>query len=196
MWHCYDLESGSETYFFYTPWNSNSLVLPIGSIQFESRADGYYDFAIIRVDNEILDPQFVIRNVDADQYKKLIIINDGTISSHYAYACKSGVITHLTCFDGVFCEIKKNNNKVVELIITDLYSLLDNASGPVFSFASAENLYSVDVYGIVVTVGPGICTVQSLDTILLNFGAELKFLKIFLFMWKVHNSTLHHVIYP
>ncbi|KAF0557222.1 hypothetical protein F8M41_013749 [Gigaspora margarita] len=143
------LRAAVKTIFFYSPWNSNSLVLPIGPIRFESRA-------VIRVDNENLDPQFVIRNDDANQYKELIIINDGTISSHYAHVCKSGVITHLTCG----------------------YALGD-AGGPVFSFASEENLHSVDVYGIVVTVGLGICAVQSLDTILLNFRAELKFLKIF-----------------
>ncbi|KAF0557221.1 S1 family peptidase [Gigaspora margarita] len=168
--HCYD-EGSDENYFYYSPWNSNSHVLPIGSIQFESRADGFYDFAVIIVENENLDPQFIIRNDDADQYRELIIINDGLISSHYAHICKSGVITHLTCgyvlgFDGVFYGIEENNNKVVELIITDLYGLSGDAGGSVFSFASSENLHSVGVHGIVVTVGPGISAVQSLDTIL------------------------------
>ncbi|RIB05418.1 hypothetical protein C2G38_2253816 [Gigaspora rosea] len=175
--HCYDNgEIPDENYFYYTPWNSDSHVLPIGSIEFQS--NGFYDFAIIRVENEDLNPQFVIRNDDADQYRELIIINgtindtinDAIISSHYAHICKSGVITHLTCgyvlgFDGVFYGIEKNYI-VFELIVTDLYGLLGDAGGSVFSFASPDNLLAVDVHGTVVTVGPGICAVQSLDTIL------------------------------
>ncbi|CAG8832929.1 24259_t:CDS:1, partial [Gigaspora margarita] len=109
--HCYDNNFG-ENYFYYKPWNSNSHALPFGSIQFESRTDGFYDFAVIRVENEDLNPQFVIRTDDSDQYKELIIINGGPMSSHYAHICKSGVITHLTCgyvlgFDGFSMELKK-----------------------------------------------------------------------------------------
>ncbi|RIB26687.1 hypothetical protein C2G38_2030019 [Gigaspora rosea] len=168
--HCYDDESPGENYFYYTPWNSELHVLPIGPIQFESRAYGFYDVAVIIVENEDLNPQFVIRNDDADQYRELIILNDRPLSSHYAHICKSGVITHLTCgyvlgFDGVFYGIEENY-KVVELIVTDLYGLLGDAGGSVFSFASPRNLNSVDAHGAVVTVGPGICAVQSLDTII------------------------------
>ncbi|CAG8720509.1 40793_t:CDS:2 [Gigaspora margarita] len=114
----------------------------------EGSAYGFYDFAVIIVENENLDPQFIIRNDDADQYRELIIIYDGLISSHYAHICKSGFITHLTCgyvlgLDGVYYGIEENNNKVVELIITDLYGLLGDAGGSVFSFASSESLHSV-----------------------------------------------------
>ncbi|RIB12663.1 hypothetical protein C2G38_2041635 [Gigaspora rosea] len=164
--HCYDIESYGENYFYYSPWNSNSnALLPIGGVEYESKADGFYDFVVIRVENVDLNPQFIIRN-DDDQYRELIIINNGLISSHYAHICKSGVITHLTCgyvlgFDGAFYGIEENDD-VFELIITDLYGFLGDAGGSVFSFAS---LNTVNVHGIVVTVGPGICAVQSLFTI-------------------------------
>ncbi|CAG8718783.1 6222_t:CDS:2, partial [Gigaspora rosea] len=94
-----------------------------------------------------------------------VIINDGLISSHYAHICKSGVITHLTCdyvlgFDGIYYGIEENYN-VVELIVTDLYRLLGDAD--------------LHPDGIVVTVGPGICAVQSLDTILFVFRGRNEF---------------------
>ncbi|KAF0424499.1 hypothetical protein F8M41_006567 [Gigaspora margarita] len=116
------------------------------------------------------------RNDDADQYKELIIINSGLISSHYAHICKSGIITHLTCgyvlgFNGIFYGIEENE-RVVELIITDLYGLLGDAGGPVFSFDPSENLHSVDVHGAVVTVGPGMCAANRLIQFYLLYMAK------------------------
>ncbi|RIB26719.1 hypothetical protein C2G38_2138179 [Gigaspora rosea] len=123
--HCYDNENHDKNYFNHVPWNSKSLGLSIGPIEYESREVGYYDFAVISVENENLVPTFIIRNDDADQYKELIIINGGPISSHYAHICKSGFATHLTCgyvlgFEGVFYGIKEFD-KTVQLIVTDMF---------------------------------------------------------------------------
>ncbi|RIB05419.1 hypothetical protein C2G38_2148556 [Gigaspora rosea] len=172
--HCYQYVD--PNYFYYTPWNSNLHELAIGPDIYEGRDYGPYDLVIISVENEDLNPQFVIRNDDADQYRELIIINDTIISSNYAHICKSGVITHLTCgyvlgFDGMFYGIEEND-RTLELIITDLYGLLGDAGGSVFSFASPNNLLAVNGHGAVVTVGPGICAVQSLDTILFVFRSH------------------------
>ncbi|KAF0534074.1 hypothetical protein F8M41_010248 [Gigaspora margarita] len=177
--HCYENEVHGANYFYHTPWNSNLHELPIGPAQYEGREYGAYDFVVILVENEDLNPQFVIRNDDAVKYRELIIINDELISSHYAHICKSGVMTHLTCgyvlgFDGVFYGIEQND-LTVELIVTDLYGLLGDTGWSVFSFASPEDLSLVNGHGTVVTVGPGICAVQSLNTILFVFRSRNAF---------------------
>ncbi|KAF0534170.1 hypothetical protein F8M41_010092 [Gigaspora margarita] len=109
-------------------------------------------------------------NDDAEQYKELIIINGGPIFSHYSHICKSGFVTHLTCgyvlgFEGIFYGTEETD-QTAQLIITDMYGLLGDAGGPVFSFASMENFHSVDINDTIVTAGPGKCAAQSLDTIL------------------------------
>ncbi|CAG8835489.1 16014_t:CDS:2, partial [Gigaspora margarita] len=122
--HCYDNNYDDyQNYFYYLPWNSKSSTLPIGPTFYESIP---------------YDPQFVIRNDDADQYKKLIIINGELIFSHHAHICKSGILMFLICsyvldLEGVFCRIV--NDYTAQLLVTDMYSFLGDASGPVSSFA-------------------------------------------------------------
>ncbi|CAG8723981.1 45031_t:CDS:2 [Gigaspora margarita] len=156
-------------------FNSRDLNINIlGGDGLYNKADG---IGIAMMMNSKMKPIFIIYhgnqhhlNDDAKQYKELIIINSGPISSHYSHICKSGFVTHFTCsyvlgLEGIFYGIGETD-QTAQLIITDMYGLLGDASGPVYSFASMENFYSVDIHDTIVTAGPGKCTAQSLDTIL------------------------------
>ncbi|RIB26342.1 hypothetical protein C2G38_2138324 [Gigaspora rosea] len=163
--HCYNSDFHNNL-FYYTPWGSESPVLLIGSMVFDFLE--YYDFGVIHLDGEDVSPTFSVRNDDADGYRELIITGDAPASSHGVHICKSGRATHFSCgyvlgLNGIF--VLGEEGSTYDLIITNMYGGYSDSGGVVVSFVSSENLLSVVVHGIIVTVGPEDCTAQSIDTI-------------------------------
>ncbi|CAG8802361.1 42369_t:CDS:2, partial [Gigaspora margarita] len=123
----------------------------------------FYDIGIIDVENEDFSPRSAIRNTD-DQYKELIIVDGVPVFSHGVHICKSGITSHFTCgyvqgLNGIY---STGDHFALEVIITSTDVEGGDSGGPVLSFVSPQDLFSVVVHGIIITRGS---SAQSIDTI-------------------------------
>ncbi|KAF0447707.1 hypothetical protein F8M41_002754 [Gigaspora margarita] len=82
--------------FLHFPWDSNQTYAELGRMV-ESEYIDEYDFGLIKIgENTTKLISTRIRNTDSD-YAELNVDGGKILTSHGAHACKSGLMTHVTC---------------------------------------------------------------------------------------------------
>ncbi|KAF0536688.1 S1 family peptidase [Gigaspora margarita] len=169
--HCYNNEI-TNTEFYYAPWRYDlPSDLLIGRMVFHMTDP--YDFGIINHVNKDVIPTFSVRNDVTTKYRELTITDSAPVTSVGAHICRSGRTSYFSCgyvlgFNGrnygYTIGIKK------DLIITDMPAERGDSGGPILSFVSPQNLYSVVVHGIFFGGGRILNAAQSIDIIFKELG--------------------------
>ncbi|KAF0515982.1 protease [Gigaspora margarita] len=149
--HCYNSSVGGSQEFFHLPWDSEDPGLYLGSMEsFEVIKE--YDFGLIDITGKNIGQSAIINNIDSESFRELHILEYGTIFTHGAHLCKSGLTTHVTCgFVRGLKSIATSTGEILEDLIyygkdTFQTSCGGDSGGPVFSYLN--NLSTVSLHGI------------------------------------------------
>ncbi|KAF0483198.1 S1 family peptidase [Gigaspora margarita] len=120
---------------YHRAWKDYGNATTIGIVESVNKP---YDYGLIRVMGENINPLPIIRNSDSKQFKELLINSDVSVSSSGAHLCKSGYFSYVTCgrvraLDGFH---KVSDTTVEHSIITDGVSFKGDSGGSVFSYSN------------------------------------------------------------
>ncbi|RIB07136.1 hypothetical protein C2G38_2114572 [Gigaspora rosea] len=150
--HCYNSSVGGSQEFFHLPWGSEDPGVELGSMEFSETIEEY-DFGLIDITGKNVGQSAIINNIDSENFRKLHILEDSTMSTHGAHICKSGLTSHVTCgfVRGLNTITTSANGDILEDLIyygkdTFQISCGGDSGGPVFSYLN--DLSTVSLHGI------------------------------------------------